>query len=156
MAFLSCLNRTFFLNFAKISLGEMKWVSYSCVCQFSPTCFKIVPTWPCDKRLPLWAPWTPHWSTQTHTSTYSSRGPRDAGGPGNPPTGQEILARPEDRNTSAINSQFRQQAGTALSSLNDRIPACKSSRTESRMGFWRNSIQQVLVLLPVFKDKCSF
>lgn len=72
---------------------------------------------PCGRRPLLWAPWTLRWSTRIHTSTCSSHGPRDAGGLGNPPGGQETPARPKDKSTMVtlvMGSQFGTQAVTVL------------------------------------------
>lgn len=79
------------------------------------------PASPCDRKPPLWAPWTPRSSTQTRTSTCSSHGPRDAGGPGSPPDGQETPARPKDRNTPVVSSQVRQQPGAESSKPNWKL-----------------------------------
>lgn len=94
----------------------------------------LPPTLPCDKKLPPWAPWTPHWSTQTRTSTYSSHGPRGAGDRGNPPDGQETPARPEGE-THPVQTASKPSA--ASPKWYRRIPRARSSPAKVGMGFWR-------------------
>lgn len=44
-------------------------------------------------------PWTPHWSTRTHTSTFPFHGPRGGGGQGSPPACPGTPSKPAVRQT---------------------------------------------------------
>lgn len=160
MASVSSLSRTFFPTLGRNSIGPRSTSVMHAVLSLQTHMPQPAPppTLPCDKKLPPWAPWIPRWSTQIHTSTYSSRGPRGADDLGNPLSGQETPARPEGRNTSTITSQFRQWPGTVLRYPNgtDRLPRARSWPAKAEMGFWRYFIKQGLVTLSILKVRCGF
>lgn len=85
--------------------SEWNWMEQSTKC-FLKTINNLVMSssfWsPYGRRQLQLEPLTPHWSTQTHTSTFPFHGPRGGGGQGIPPACLGTPSKPAVRQTGVL------------------------------------------------------